>query len=133
MSAARTWQRRRALLLVCGALLVAALLLPACRSGQGPAWFNAGAPTVAPWPTPPEAPPTPTAVALRALDPLKPQPNAAERGNVLHDILHHFLTPPPTAADSPQALTGHNCLCFMIGERLHNRWHFWRDGQLFHF
>ena len=32
--------------------------------------------------------------------------------------------------DSPQALTGHNCLCFMIGERLHDRWHFWRDGQL---
>ena len=44
-------------------------------------------------------------LGLRALDPLKPQPNAAERGNVLHDILHHFLTPPPTAADSPQALT----------------------------
>lgn len=41
------------------------------------------------------------------------------------DYLAHHGQP-----DSPQALTGHNCLCFMIGERLHNRWHFWRDGQL---
>jgi len=72
MSAARTWQRRRTLLVACGALLVVALLLPACRSGQGPAWFSDGAPTVAPWPTPPEAPPTPTVVALRTLDPLVP-------------------------------------------------------------
>lgn len=41
---------------------------------------------------------------LRPLDPLKPQPDAAERGNVLHDIIRRFLTPPPTAADSAQAL-----------------------------
>ena len=41
---------------------------------------------------------------LRPLDPLKPQPDAAERGNVLHDIIRRFLTPPPTAADSVPAL-----------------------------
>ena len=41
---------------------------------------------------------------LRALDPLRPLPDAAERGNVLHDIVRRFLTPPPGPADPPEAL-----------------------------
>ncbi len=41
---------------------------------------------------------------LGALDPLRPEPDAAERGNVLHDIVRAFLTPPPTAMDSPATL-----------------------------
>lgn len=41
---------------------------------------------------------------LRPLDPLRPAPDAAERGNVLHDIVRRFLTPPPTALDSPETL-----------------------------
>ena len=32
------------------------------------------------------------------------------------------------APGCPQALAEHNCLCFIVGERLHNRWRFWRDG-----
>lgn len=32
------------------------------------------------------------------------------------------------APGCPQALAEHNCLCFTVGERLHNRWRFWRDG-----
>ena len=43
-------------------------------------------------------------LGLRPLDPLRPQPDAAERGNVLHDIVRLFLTPPPTAMDPPEAL-----------------------------
>lgn len=31
--------------------------------------------------------------------------------------------------DSPLALSGHNCLCFMLGEDVHARWRFWKDGQ----
>lgn len=30
---------------------------------------------------------------------------------------------------SPQELARHNCLCFMLGERPHNRWKFRRAGQ----
>ena len=41
---------------------------------------------------------------LRALDPLRPLPDAAERGNVLHDIIRRFLTPAPAAGDSPEFL-----------------------------
>ena len=41
---------------------------------------------------------------LRALDPLRPEPGAAERGNALHEIIHRFLDPAPTAADSPETL-----------------------------
>ena len=41
---------------------------------------------------------------LRPLDPLRPAPDAAERGNVLHDIVRRFLTPPPGPADPPEAL-----------------------------
>ena len=41
---------------------------------------------------------------LSPLDPVRPEPGAAERGNVLHDIARDFLTPPPTAADGPAVL-----------------------------
>lgn len=30
---------------------------------------------------------------------------------------------------SPLDLPRHRCLCFMLGERPHDRWRFWRDGQ----
>ncbi|WP_323001956.1 LysR family transcriptional regulator [Denitromonas sp.] len=30
---------------------------------------------------------------------------------------------------SPAELVGHNCLCFMLGEAVHDRWRFFRDGQ----
>lgn len=30
---------------------------------------------------------------------------------------------------TPQALTDHNCLCFMLSDRLHNRWSFSRGGE----
>ncbi len=30
---------------------------------------------------------------------------------------------------TPQELAGHNCLCFMLGERPHNRWTFRRAGE----
>lgn len=29
----------------------------------------------------------------------------------------------------PQALEGHDCLCFMLAGSVHDRWRFWRDGQ----
>ena len=41
---------------------------------------------------------------LRPLDPLRPAPDAAERGNVLHDIVRDFLTPPPAPTDGPAVL-----------------------------
>jgi DNA-binding transcriptional LysR family regulator len=31
--------------------------------------------------------------------------------------------------DAPQALAGHSCLCFMLGEEVYDRWRFWRDGE----
>lgn len=30
---------------------------------------------------------------------------------------------------SPEDLEKHNCLCFMLGEEVHGRWHFWKNGQ----
>lgn len=30
---------------------------------------------------------------------------------------------------APQDLTDHDCLCFMIGQDVNDRWSFWRDGQ----
>lgn len=33
------------------------------------------------------------------------------------------------APASPAELVGHNCLCFMLGEAVHDRWRFFRDGQ----
>lgn len=41
---------------------------------------------------------------LRALDPLCPQPDAAERGNVLHAIIQSFLSPTPQPHEGPEAL-----------------------------
>ncbi len=41
---------------------------------------------------------------LSPLDPLRPVPDPASRGTVLHAIIQRFLTPPPTALDSRQAL-----------------------------
>lgn len=29
----------------------------------------------------------------------------------------------------PDELVGHNCLCFLLGEQVHDRWRFFRDGQ----
>lgn len=29
----------------------------------------------------------------------------------------------------PDELVGHNCLCFLLGEQVHDRWSFFRDGQ----
>jgi ATP-dependent helicase/nuclease subunit B len=43
-------------------------------------------------------------LGLRPLDPLRPQPDAAERGTILHDIVHDFLTPPPGPLDGPDVL-----------------------------
>lgn len=57
------------------ALWLAVLLLPllaACRSADAPALFGRDAATLAPWPTPVDAQPAPTAVDSRALDPLVP-------------------------------------------------------------
>ncbi|QSX34393.1 LysR family transcriptional regulator [Shewanella avicenniae] len=34
------------------------------------------------------------------------------------------------APTSPQTLSQHNCLCFMLADRLHNRWQFSRDGEV---
>lgn len=31
--------------------------------------------------------------------------------------------------ETPQALAGHSCLCFMLGEEVYDRWRFWRDGE----
>ena len=33
------------------------------------------------------------------------------------------------APASPSELDAHNCLCFMLGESVHDRWRFFRDGQ----
>ncbi|KAA3652458.1 MAG: LysR family transcriptional regulator [Proteobacteria bacterium] len=33
------------------------------------------------------------------------------------------------APASPAELVGHNCLCFMLSEAVHDRWRFFRDGQ----
>ena len=41
---------------------------------------------------------------LNPLDPMRPRPDAAERGNVLHDIVRDFLTPPPAPTDGPAVL-----------------------------
>ena len=41
---------------------------------------------------------------LRPLDPLRPEPDAAERGNVLHAIIQTFLSPPPAPDLPPEAL-----------------------------
>ncbi|MBV0891093.1 double-strand break repair protein AddB [Paracoccus sp. Z118] len=41
---------------------------------------------------------------LRALDPLRPEPDAAERGNVLHEIVRSFLSPLPSPLESPEML-----------------------------
>ena len=30
---------------------------------------------------------------------------------------------------TPQAVAGHSCLCFMLGEDVYDRWKFWREGQ----
>ncbi|WP_417532992.1 LysR family transcriptional regulator [Marinobacterium stanieri] len=30
---------------------------------------------------------------------------------------------------NPYELEQHNCLCFMLGEDVHGRWHFWQGGQ----
>jgi DNA-binding transcriptional LysR family regulator len=30
--------------------------------------------------------------------------------------------------DTPQALSEHNCLCYMLGDEVHDRWRFWRHG-----
>ena len=30
---------------------------------------------------------------------------------------------------TPAELASHNCLCFTLGEQMHDRWHFWRDGR----
>lgn len=43
-------------------------------------------------------------LGLSPLDPLRPEPDAAERGNVLHAIIQRFLTPPPSPQDPPQTL-----------------------------
>lgn len=29
----------------------------------------------------------------------------------------------------PGELAAHNCLCFMLGDEVHGRWHFWQQGQ----
>ncbi|MCY1165319.1 HTH-type transcriptional regulator DmlR [compost metagenome] len=31
--------------------------------------------------------------------------------------------------DTPEALAQHNCLCFMLGEEVYDRWRFWREGK----
>lgn len=43
-------------------------------------------------------------LGLKPLDPLRPEPGAAMRGQVLHAIVEAFLTPPPTADMSPADL-----------------------------
>lgn len=40
-------------------------------------------------------------LGLSALDPLRPEPDAAERGNVLHDIMDRFLRGLPDLPESP--------------------------------
>ncbi|WP_287886423.1 MULTISPECIES: double-strand break repair protein AddB [Paracoccus] len=43
-------------------------------------------------------------LGLRALDPLRPEPDAAERGNVLHHIMDRFLRGLPDLPETPQAM-----------------------------
>jgi DNA-binding transcriptional LysR family regulator len=31
--------------------------------------------------------------------------------------------------ETPQAVAGHSCLCFMLGEDVYDRWKFWREGE----
>ena len=40
----------------------------------------------------------------------------------------HYLARHGTPA-TPQELGGHDCLCFMRGQDVNDRWSFWRDGQ----
>ena len=44
-------------------------------------------------------------LGLRALDPLRPEPSAAERGNVLHDIMDRFLRGLPDLPETPEVMT----------------------------
>src|SRR5690606_1178027 len=41
---------------------------------------------------------------LRRLDPLRPEPDAALRGEVLHLVAQRFLTPAPAPGTSPEVL-----------------------------
>ncbi len=43
-------------------------------------------------------------LGLRALDPLRPEPDAAERGTVLHDIMDRFLRGLPDLPEAPQVM-----------------------------
>ena len=43
-------------------------------------------------------------LGLRALDPLRPEPDAAERGNVLHAIMDRFLATLPDLPETPAAM-----------------------------
>lgn len=43
-------------------------------------------------------------LGLSALDPLRPEPNAAERGNVLHEIMDRFLRGLPDLPETPEAM-----------------------------
>lgn len=43
-------------------------------------------------------------LGLSALDPLRPKPDAAERGNVLHDIMDRFLRGLPDLPESPATM-----------------------------
>ena len=43
-------------------------------------------------------------LGLRALDPLRPEPGAAERGTVLHDIMDRFLGGLPALPESPELM-----------------------------
>ncbi|WP_374635651.1 double-strand break repair protein AddB [Paracoccus sp. (in: a-proteobacteria)] len=44
-------------------------------------------------------------LGLRALDPLRPEPGAAERGTVLHDIMDRFLKGLPALPEAPELMT----------------------------
>ncbi|HRM74837.1 MAG TPA: PD-(D/E)XK nuclease family protein, partial [Paracoccus sp. (in: a-proteobacteria)] len=44
-------------------------------------------------------------LGLRALDPLRPEPGAAERGTILHDIMDHFLRGLPALPESPELMS----------------------------
>ena len=43
-------------------------------------------------------------LGLRALDPLRPEPDAAERGTVLHDIMDQFLKGLPDLPEAPELM-----------------------------
>ena len=43
-------------------------------------------------------------LGLNALDPLRPEPDAAERGTVLHKIVQRLLTPPPSLIEAPEVI-----------------------------